>query len=80
MSDHVYMLISIPPKYAVSSVVGFLKGKSAIHVARNFMGKQRNYQGQFLMGQKLLRGLGGKKHRDDPKLYSESSGGGSPTG
>ena len=48
MSDHVHMLISIPPKYAVSSVVGFLKGKSAIHVARHFMGKQRNYQGQSL--------------------------------
>ena len=34
MPDHVHMLISIPPKYAVSSVVGFLKGKSAIHLAR----------------------------------------------
>ena len=34
--DHVHMLISIPPKYAVSQVVGFIKGKSAIHIARNF--------------------------------------------
>ena len=37
MRDHVHMLISIPPKYAVSSVVGYLKGKSAIHIARHFM-------------------------------------------
>jgi putative transposase len=34
MSDHVHMMISIPPKYAVSQVVGFIKGKSAIHLAR----------------------------------------------
>ena len=38
MPDHVHMLISIPPKYAVASVVGFVKGKSAIHIARNLMG------------------------------------------
>ena len=36
MSDHVHMLISIPPKYAVSTVVGFIKGKSAIHIARRY--------------------------------------------
>jgi putative transposase len=35
MSDHVHMLISIPPKYSVAQVVGFIKGKSAIHIARN---------------------------------------------
>ena len=34
MPDHVHMMISIPPKYAVSQVVGFIKGKSAIHLAR----------------------------------------------
>jgi len=43
--DHVYMLISIPPKYAVAQVVGFMKGKSAIHLARNFGGRQRNFTG-----------------------------------
>ena len=47
-SDHVHMLIWITPKFAVSSVVGYVKGKSAIHVARHFMGKQRNYTGQHL--------------------------------
>jgi putative transposase len=43
--DHVHMLISIPPKYAVAQVVGFMKGKSAIHLARNFGGRQRNFTG-----------------------------------
>jgi putative transposase len=44
--DHVHILIAIPPKYAVSQVVGYMKGKSAIHVARNFMGRQRNFTGE----------------------------------
>jgi putative transposase len=46
MADHVHMLLSIPPKYAVSQVVGFVKGKSAIHIARTYMGVRRNYVGQ----------------------------------
>ena len=46
MSDHVHMLISIPPKHAVASVIGFLKGKSAIAIARKFSGKQRNFTGE----------------------------------
>lgn len=46
MPDHVHMLISIPPKYAVSSVVGFLKGKSAIHLARVYGERRRNFVGQ----------------------------------
>ena len=46
MADHVHMLISIPPKYSVSSVVGFLKGKSAITIARTYMGRRRNYTDQ----------------------------------
>lgn len=46
MLDHVHMLISIPPKYAVASVVGYIKGKSAIHLARNYMGRRKNFVGQ----------------------------------
>lgn len=46
MSDHVHMLISIPPKYAVSQVVGFIKGKSAIHLARVYGESRRNFVGQ----------------------------------
>jgi putative transposase len=44
--DHVHMLISIPPKYAASTVIGFLKGKTAIAVARRFGGKTRNFNGE----------------------------------
>ena len=46
MADHVHIMISIPPKYAVSQVVGYIKGKSAIHVARVYGEKKRNYVGQ----------------------------------
>ena len=44
--DHVHMMISIPPKYAVAQIIGFIKGKSAIHIARRYSGRQRNYVGQ----------------------------------
>ena len=46
MPDHVHMMLSIPPKYAVSQVVGYIKGKSTIHVARTYLGRERNYAGQ----------------------------------
>ena len=46
LSDHVPMLITIPPKYAVSEVIGFIKGKSAIHVARVYGERRRNFTGQ----------------------------------
>ena len=46
MRDHIHMCVSIPPKYSVSHVVGYLKGKSAIAVARQFKGKQRNFAGE----------------------------------
>jgi len=45
MVDHVHMLISIPPKYSVSQVMGYMKGKSAIHIARTYGGKRRNFVG-----------------------------------
>ena len=46
MPDHVHMMISIPPKYAVSQVVGYIKGKSAIHLARVYGERKRNFVGQ----------------------------------
>jgi len=46
MGDHVHILISIPPKYAVAQVVGFMKGKSAIHIARTYGGQRKNFVGQ----------------------------------
>ena len=45
MSNHVHMLISIPPKYAVSHVLGYIKGKSAVMIARRYFGVQKNYTG-----------------------------------
>lgn len=47
MVDHVHMLLEIPPKYAVSQVVGYIKGKSAIHIARTFQERKRNFVGQY---------------------------------
>ena len=46
MIDHVHMLIAVPPKYAVAQVMGFIKGKSAIHIARVYAGRRRNFVGQ----------------------------------
>ena len=46
MPDHVHMCIAVPPKHAVSSIIGFLKGKSAIAIARQFSGKERNFTGE----------------------------------
>jgi putative transposase len=46
MADHVHMLVSIPPKYSVAQVVGYIKGKSAIHIARTYVGKRQNFVGQ----------------------------------
>ena len=46
MPDHVHMLVAIPPKYAVSQVVGFIKGKSAIHLARVYGERKRSFVGQ----------------------------------
>ncbi len=46
MVDHVHMLIPIPPKYAVSQVIGFIKGKSAIHLARAYAERKQNFTGQ----------------------------------
>ena len=48
MPDHVHVCIAIPPKYAVASVIGFLKGKSAIAIARQLCGKERNFTGEHL--------------------------------
>ncbi len=48
VQDHVHMLIKIPPKYSVAEVVGFMKGKSAIAIAREFSGRQRSFNGEKL--------------------------------
>ena len=43
--DHVHVLMAIPPKYSVAQVVGYMKGKSAIHIARIYQGQKKNYTG-----------------------------------
>src|SRR4029077_14889167 len=53
MPDHVHMMISIPPKYAVSQVIGFIKGKSAIHLARVYGENRRNF-GTELLGTRVF--------------------------
>src|SRR5881296_3364285 len=46
LPDHVHMLLSIPPKYSVAQVMGYIKGKSAIQIVRRFMNVRRNFVGQ----------------------------------
>jgi len=46
VQDHVHMLISIPPKHSVASIIGYIKGKSEIAIARQFGGKKRNFAGE----------------------------------
>lgn len=45
MADHIHLCLSIPPKYSVAHTVGFLKGKSAIRIHRQFLGQKRNFTG-----------------------------------
>ena len=71
--DHVHMLISIPPKCAVSSVIGYVKGKSAIHVARHFLKRERNYAGPRLWARGSC-GYGREKGGSDPALHSGTGG------
>jgi putative transposase len=54
MPDHVHMLLSIPPKYAVWQVVGFIKGNSAIHMARVYGERKRNFGGQHFRARGFL--------------------------
>jgi len=67
------MLISIPPKYSVAEVVGYLKGKSAIAVARQFGGKQKNFNGEKLWARGYAAStLGFNEVEIKKKLHSKS--------
>jgi len=72
MPDHVHMMISIPPKYAVSQVVGFIKGKSAIHLARVYGERKRNFVGAAFLGQRLLRLDRRSRRSRDPGVHSQT--------
>ena len=54
LADHVHMMISIPPKYAVSQVIGFMKGKNAIHLARVYGERKRSFVGQSFWARGFL--------------------------
>ena len=75
MADHVHMLLSIPPKYSVSQVVGFLKGKSAIHIARTFSGRKRNFVGQHFWARGYLVSTVGKDEAAIRKRCSQAMAG-----
>jgi putative transposase len=77
--DHVHMLISIPPKYAVAQVIGYIKGKSAIHIARTVGGRQRNFTGEHFWArgyfvstvgrdEKLIREYIQRQEQEDRRL------------
>src|SRR6476620_8367437 len=79
LSDHVHMLIAIPPKYAVAQVVGFIKGKSAIHLARVYGERKRNFVGQHFWArgyfvstvgrdEHVIRAYIEKQEREDARL------------
>jgi putative transposase len=60
MADHVHIFISIPPKYAVAQVVGFIKGKSAIHIARTYGGRKKNFVGEHFWARGYYVSTAGK--------------------
>jgi putative transposase len=79
MVDYVHMLIAIPPKYAVAQVVGFIKGKSAIHLARVYGERERNFVGQHFWArgyfvatvgpnERVIREYIRKQEEDDARL------------
>ena len=72
MPDHVHMLLSIPPKHAVSQVVGYIKGKSAIHMARVYGERKRNFVGQhfWARGSSSTRS-GGTRRRSAPTFATK---------
>ena len=71
MADHVHMLISIPPKYSVAQVVGFIKGKSAIHIARTYVGRKKNFVGQSFWARGYLVSTVGRNEEAIRKYIQE---------
>jgi REP-associated tyrosine transposase len=78
MPDHVHILISIPPKYSVAEVIGYLKGKSSIWVAQNVERKARNFLGHKFWARGYFVSTVGRD--DDPRLHQEPGDGRSAIG
>ncbi len=79
MPDHVHMMIAIPPKYAVSQVIGFIKGKSAIHLARVY-GEKAQLRGAALLGTRLLCLDGWPRRGCHTRVHQEPRAGGRAVG
>jgi putative transposase len=75
MLDHVHMLISIPPKYSVAQVVGYMKGKSAIYIARTFMGKPRNFTGESFWARGYFVSTVGRDEKVHSRVHQEPRAG-----
>ena len=71
MNDHVHMLVSIPPKVAVAAAVGYIKGKSAIHVARVYAGRRRSFVGQHFWARGYWVSTVGKDEEEVRKYIQE---------
>ena len=71
LADHVHMMISIPPKHAVSQVVGFIKGKSAIHLARVYGERKQNYAGQSFWARGYFVPTVGRDEKDDSGVHPQ---------
>jgi len=74
MVDHVHMLISIPPKFSVAQVMGFIKGKAAIHIARTFLGHRQNFTGQHFWARGYYVSTVGRDEAAIPGLHPEAGG------
>ncbi len=69
MAGHVHMLLSIPPKYAVAQVIGYIKGKSAIHIAREFAGRSRSFVGQHFWARGYFVSTLGRRDQSADQLH-----------
>ena len=72
LSDHVHLLVGIPPKLSVANTGGFLKGKSAIRIHREYLGRPRNFTGYHSWARRVLRQHGRFGRRGHPRLHSEA--------
>ncbi len=68
MRDHVHMMIAIPPKYTVSQVIGYIKGKSAIHVARVYGVRKRNFVSTVGRDETAIRAHIRSREQEDQRL------------
>ena len=79
LSDHVHVLLGIPPKFSVANTVGFLKGKSAIRIHREYLGRPRNFTGYHFWALGVLRQHGRCGRRGHPRLHPEAGSRGKET-